>query len=392
MTEATFSARLKVMSVLLGVIGNRTYGEFVSGALRDSKALDIDAFWESDDRELHARFFNRLMYVRSPLPWMNERNLDFMRVRRELGYAYFGRRILVRNFDRVFPQLLHFNTQTVAFLAGDFIQRVPTVITSDQSAEQIAAETPLPWRWTQWPSTMLERSPLRAARAVIALSQWAARSLIASHRLAPERVHVVPQGVDLSAFAAMPESRVAKPGPRKLLFVGVDFARKGGPQLVDMFLDRFRDHDIELHLMTKERRVREHPRVVVHRDIRASSPAWTALYADADIFVLPTRSDASPNSYIEAMATGLPTIGTSVGAAAEIVTNDETGYLVEPGDMRAFGDRVEMLLARPDMRQRLGENGRRRVARDYDASVNAARLEMIFLEAARPSDASRSRA
>lgn len=392
MSESTPPARVKVMSILLGVIGNRTYGEFLRGALRASKALDFDASWESDERELHARLFNRLMYLRSPFSWVNERNLDFMRVRREFGYAYFGRRILIRKFERVRPQVLHFNTQTVAFLARDYIRRVPTVITSDQSAEQIASETPPKWRWTQRPSIALERAPLRSAQAVIALSRWAARSLIASHRLAPERVHVVPQGVDLAEFANMPASRAEKPGPRKLLFVGVDFERKGGPQLVDMFVDRFGDRDVELHLMTKERRVREHPRVVVHRGITTSSPAWAALYADADIFVLPTLSDASPNSYIEAMAAGLPTVGTSVGAAAEIVTNDETGYLSEPGDMRTFGDRIEMLLAAPDTRQRLGDNGRQRVARDYDAAVNAARLETIFLQAARATSAPQGRA
>ena len=375
-------ARIKVMSVLLGVIGNRTYGEFLSRALRDSAVLDLEASWESDDREFHARLFNRLMFVRSPLRWVNERNLDFMRVRRELGYAYFGRRILDRKFHRFRPDLLHFNTQTVAFLAPDYIARVPTVITSDQSAEQIAVETPPKWRWTQRPSVLLERSPLRAARAVVVLSDWAARSLIAGHDLAPERVRVVPQGVDLRAFAGMPASRAQKRGPRKLLFVGVDFERKGGPDLVRMFLERFADRDVELHLMTKEQRVHEHPRVVVHRDVHASSPAWTALYAEADLFVLPTRSDASPNSYIEAMAAGLPAIGTSVGAAAEIITNDETGYLVESNDMRAFGDRIDALLSQPENRQRLGDNGRRRVARDYDATVNAARLEKIFVEAA----------
>ena len=376
-------ARIKVMSVLLGVIGNRTYGEFLHRALRDSAVIDFDASWESDEREFHARLFNRLMYVRSPLRWINERNLDFMRIRRELGYAYFGRRILDRKFARIRPQLLHFNTQTVAFLAPDYIARVPTVITSDQSAEQIAAETPTTWRWTQRPSVLLERGPLRAARAVVVLSNWAARSLIASHSLAPERVHVVPQGVDLRAFAGIAASRAQKAGPRKLLFVGVDFKRKGGPELVDMFVERFGDHDVELHLMTKERHVRAHPRVVVHRDINQSSPAWSKLYGDADLFVLPTRNDASPNSYIEAMAAGLPVLGTTVGAAAEIITNHETGFLVEPGDFRALGDRIETLLAQPENRHRLGENGRNRVARDYDAVRNAGRLEAIFVEAAR---------
>ena len=375
--------RIKVMSVLLGVIGNRTYGEFLRRALRDSTVLDFDASWESEEREFHARLFNRLMYVRSPLSWINERNLDFMRVRRELGYAYFGRRLLDRKFARIRPQLLHFNTQTVAFLAPDYIARLPTVITSDQSAEQIAHETPAVWRWTQRPSLLLERGPLRAARAVVVLSRWAARSLIASHDLAPERVHVVPQGVDLRAFAAMPASRAAKPGPRKLLFVGVDFERKGGHELVDMFVERFGERDVELHLMTKERRVREHPRVFVHRDINAASPAWTALFAEADLFVLPTHNDASPNSYIEAMAAGLPTLGTSVGAAAEIVSEHETGYLVKPGDMPALGDRIDMLLAQPENCRRLGENGRRRVARDYDARHNATKLEAIFVRAAR---------
>ena len=61
------------------------------------------------------------------------------------------------------------------------------------------------------------------------------------------------------------------------------------------------------------------------------------LFAEADAFVLPTNHDASPWVALEAMATGVPVVITSVGGIPDLVQDGITGLVVPPGDSRSPG-------------------------------------------------------
>ena len=76
-----------------------------------------------------------------------------------------------------------------------------------------------------------------------------------------------------------------------------------------------------------------------------------------DVLVLTSLWEGLPRVYLEALASGVPVVGTRVGGAAEVVREGFTGFLTEPGDVRALAERVLHVLAHPEEAKRMGRNG-----------------------------------
>ena len=106
--------------------------------------------------------------------------------------------------------------------------------------------------------------------------------------------------------------------------------------------------------------------------------------AEADIFVLASRSEGLPLSILEAMSVGLPVIASRVGGVPEIVVDGETGLLVPPGDPSSLATAIERLLADPALRNRLGDAGRARLEESFDLGrCRREHLELYRRELAR---------
>lgn len=110
--------------------------------------------------------------------------------------------------------------------------------------------------------------------------------------------------------------------------------------------------------------------VTVHRGLTAGSAPLRALFAAADVFVLPTSGDASPFAVMEAMAAGLAVISTRVGAIPEMVSPGRTGILTEVGDAEALVAGLARLAADRALCRRMGEAGRRAAEVRYDSARN----------------------
>lgn len=65
---------------------------------------------------------------------------------------------------------------------------------------------------------------------------------------------------------------------------------------------------------------------------------------NVDVFVRPSLSEGLGTAFIEAMAAGLPVIGTPVGGITDLITNDETGVLCTPGDVQGIADAIDKIL------------------------------------------------
>lgn len=93
-----------------------------------------------------------------------------------------------------------------------------------------------------------------------------------------------------------------------------------------------------------------------------------------DVLVLTSLWEGLPRVYLEALASGVPVVGTRVDGAPEVIHEGVTGFLVEAGDVRALADRVLYLLAHPEEAQQMGRNGQK-LPREFDIHEMVRRQE-----------------
>jgi glycosyltransferase involved in cell wall biosynthesis len=113
-------------------------------------------------------------------------------------------------------------------------------------------------------------------------------------------------------------------------------------------------------------------RFVGHRDDVAS------VYRAMDVFVLPSRHEGFGLVFAEAMAAGVPVVGTRVVGSVDAVMDGETGLLTAPGDPEGLAHAVLRLFAEPDLRCRLIENGRSWVRRKCSRDTMSALTEALY--------------
>ena len=288
--------------------------------------------------------------------------------------SYWARRSLrpARRFDVIF-----FHTQTLSLLSGSLMKRVATVISTDATPKNCDEVTA--WHAKQAPLVEEAKrraisSLLRKAAFVMPWSDWCARSVVDDYGVPPGRCHVIRPGVDLSQWGVREHTDDRS---LRVLFVGNDFARKGGPELLEA-LQRL-SADWECDIVTRTR-VAARPGIRVHTQLQPGDPELRKLYANADVFVLPTRGDTMGWVFIEAMAAGLPVVATRHGAIPELVKHGQTGYLVQ--GVADLSDVLGRLAANPQERRVLGRAGRERACELYDEKVNGPKLvELIKLAA-----------
>jgi glycosyltransferase involved in cell wall biosynthesis len=364
-------------------MGHVTYGNMLVDYFESSTDFDMVRVWLDANRELHTRILIRLLcHYSVSIPRIKNGNLDLRRYRAELGSGYMGRRQAQRNVRAHNPDILHFLTQSPAVLSIDIMKRIPTAVSIDMTARQMALEqaSKCP-QWTFQPNINLDQRVFDAARWIFTYSEWAARSVVNDFKIDTRKVSVVYPGMDLTRFKLAGKERSKKTGKVQLLFVGNDFVRKGGVEVLEVFSNSF-SHTCELNIVTNSALEPNHPNIRVYRNVKAHSEDWHRLYERADIFVLPTRFDAFGLVFVEAIASGLPVIATNINAIPEIITHHESGLLVEPGDTHCLAEAIRALVDDPDKRRSMGLAARRQAEVKFDSARTVKVMESALSELA----------
>jgi glycosyltransferase involved in cell wall biosynthesis len=105
-----------------------------------------------------------------------------------------------------------------------------------------------------------------------------------------------------------------------------------------------------------------------------------ALLADSDVFVLASLWEGLPGSVLEAMAAGLPVVGTDVNGIRDLVVAEESGLLVPPDDDDALAGAIGRLLADPALRREMGRRGRERAEREFSIAALVERKASLLAE------------
>jgi len=201
-----------------------------------------------------------------------------------------------------------------------------------------------------------ETAIYRDALHLFTMSAAAAASLTTFYGIPPARVSVVGGGAN---FAALPTVADAERAPT-ILFVGKDYPRKGGHVLTDAFAQVRRRLPAARLQIVGSAEAAPGPGIAILGRVN-DRRALADLYARARVFCLPSLFEPYGLALVEAMAFGLPCVGTRVGGIPDVVVDGETGLLVPPDDPDRLAAALYDLLADPARAARYGAAGRRRV-------------------------------
>jgi sugar transferase (PEP-CTERM/EpsH1 system associated) len=215
--------------------------------------------------------------------------------------------------------------------------------------------------------------------------------------VSPEKIRVIHNGVDTARFQPRPELRAAV--RQRLELAATSFVIGSVGRLVPI-----KDYPTLLQAVEKILARGVDARVLLVGSgselgrlkafVEASSllagrvtfagicPNVPELLAAMDAFVLPSVREGMSNTLLEAMSAGLPVIAMRVGGNPEIVEDGRSGWLLAPGDVEALADRLEQLAGSPEIRQRVGDAGRRRVFEHFTLARMLTNYEDLYRELA----------
>jgi glycosyltransferase involved in cell wall biosynthesis len=211
-----------------------------------------------------------------------------------------------------------------------------------------------------------ERAALESAARVVVTSNTTARHLVAHYGVIPELIIVAPPGVD-----RMPMARGSSNGVVQLLSIGAVVPGKGFDLLVKSLATL---SELPWHLWIVGDRTRDMRTVEALDDAIArfglverikmfgsvEQHRLEQFFDGADLFVLASRYESYGMAYTEAIARGLPIIGTTAGAIPEIIPAG-AGLLVPPDDQDALVSALRCLIERPEERVKIAAGARRAI-------------------------------
>ena len=296
-------------------------------------------------------------------------------------FAAFGLARQIRR-DDVDRMHAHFATASTLALFAHILTDVPFSFTAHASGD-IYVYSPF----------LIQK--LSKAWRVVAISDYNRRylDLVSSYSLPPGKVATVFNGVGLPKIDS-----VTKHNPVPLLFTSAAFTEfKGYGTLLEVLV-LLRQHGVEFHFVAvgggalfelMQKRVRE---LGLSKCVNLLGPQpfsevqnWLAR---VDIFVFPAeiglngQRDGMPTAVTEALAYGLPVVATHITGIPQQVRDGVNGFLVHERDPEAFAARLRQLIESPDMRLRMGREGRRLAEERFDLHRTLGQLEIALLGSA----------
>jgi glycosyltransferase involved in cell wall biosynthesis len=263
-------------------------------------------------------------------------------------------------------------------------------ITRDRILDFAAARwwrKPLVHRWYGF--LKMQQHVSRQIPELLTVSSSSAADIAADFAVSPDRLHVVPLGVNTTLFK--PSSRPRRPG-RIIAIASADTPLKGVATLLHAVARLRVERDLELQLVAKvEPNGPTHKLIAelgISDIVRITSglqdEELAALFASAEVACIPSLYEGFSLPAVEAMASGTPVVASRVGALPEVLgTDGACAELVKPADIGELTSALADLLESADKRRRLGGAGRRRALEVFSWESVAAQTVRVYERAIR---------
>ena len=265
------------------------------------------------------RFIDRAPEVQAtwvPITYHKQHSwLNWMPLPTGLRGTLVGRKQVEEGLSSTPYDIAVFNTQVPASLGFQWLNKMPYVVCTDITPiqfDKMGRHYGHEQDKIGFVADAKHRTNMRMfdnAKRILPWSNWTAKSLIEDYDVAPERIQVLPPGVDITTWK--PDNNQRLSVLPRILFVGGDFERKGGNLLLEAFRKLPRN-SAELHIVTQDKLTPE-PGVMIYSNMRPNSLELTKLYQSCHIFCLPTHAEAFGIVAVEASAAGLPLVTSNVG-------------------------------------------------------------------------------
>lgn len=233
-------------------------------------------------------------------------------------------------------------------------------------------------RYRSWePFLPMERAAISAATRVFTMSGHVSRTLIEDYGRTPESVVCVKAGSNVPPIQVPAPDRFSR---RNVLFVGLDWERKGGPDLVKAFrILRKRLPDATLTIVGAA------PQGIAGDGIEVLGrlePAHVAkLMAGSSAFAMPSRREPFGIVFLEAMHAGMAVIACRLGAPPDFIEDGVNGYLVEPENVEEISNAMFEILKDPEVSAEMGRRAKAKVCEEYTWEAVYKRMRAAINEA-----------
>jgi glycosyltransferase involved in cell wall biosynthesis len=291
-----------------------------------------------------------------------------------------------------------------AVLVGKLFRK-PVVLKADSQGEMSgeffesglrkfgASRSSLPFRlFLAFRNMILKKAEAFSAVSPEIVSEWI------SSKVPLTKIHLIPNGVDTTRFApanakqkSFLREKLSLPQAAMIaIYTGRLVSYKGLPLLLQVWDEIRCRYENALLLLAGtggldihncEAQLRDYVKSAgLEKNVCFLGPVQNIpeYLQAADLFVFPTENDAFPSSLIEAMSCGLPLVTTPVGAIKTIVTHQETGLIVQPGNRQQLYEALVALVSDKTLDSRMGQASRHKVEERYSAGNMVEKYLSLF--------------